>query len=124
MIFHFLNAVFSIGQEVERCYTPVTKSLVEPLNEEGQTQLYLMVKEYKDGLLSSWLAGSPKGAIVEVSSPEGTFFTNRFSNRKELYLFAAGTGFTPMVGVINWARRVIFNKWSVTLSTKRNVGLY
>ena len=75
-----------------------------------------MVKEYKNGLLSSWLAGRPKGAVVEVSLPEGTFLTNRLSSRKELYLFAAGTGFTPMVGVINWARKAIFNKWSVNIS--------
>lgn len=83
---------------------------MEPLSHEEQTCVYLMVKEYKDGLLSSWLAGRPKQSIVEVSSPEGCFQTNRLANRKELYLFAAGTGFTPMVGVINWARKVIIGK--------------
>lgn len=104
---HFI--LFS-DQEVVRCYTPISKSLVDPLSIEEQTRVYLMVKEYKDGLLSSWLAGRPKQAIVDISSPEGSFQTSRLSNRKELYLFAAGTGFTPMVGVINWARKVIIGK--------------
>ncbi|XP_034256976.1 cytochrome b5 reductase 4 [Thrips palmi] len=99
-------------QEVVRCYTPISKSLVDPLSTEEQTRVYLMVKEYKDGLLSSWLAGRPKQSIVEVSSPEGSFQTRHLANRKELYLFAAGTGFTPMVGVINWARKVIIGKFT------------
>lgn len=84
--------------------------MVETPTEEEETILYLMVKEYKEGLLSSWLARRPKQATVEVSSPEGTFRANCMANRKELYLFAAGTGFTPMVGVINWARKVIIGK--------------
>lgn len=99
-------------QEVVRCYTPICKSLVDPLSNEEQTRIYLMVKEYKDGLLSSWLAGRPKESIVDVSLPEGSFQTSRLANRKELYLFAAGTGFTPMVGVINWARKVIIGKFT------------
>lgn len=98
------------GQEVERCYTPICKSMVDLPTEEDQAHLYLMIKEYKDGLLSSWLATRSIDDIIEVSSSEGSFQTSCFTNRKELYLFAAGTGFTPMVGVINWARRIIIGK--------------
>ncbi|KAK3910947.1 Cytochrome b5 reductase 4 [Frankliniella fusca] len=98
------------GEEIERCYTPICKSMVEPQSEEDQTLIYLMVKKYETGLLSSWLASRSIDDILEVSSPEGSFQTSCLINRKELYLFAAGTGFTPMVGVINFARKIVIGK--------------
>lgn len=107
-----MNGLIDIaGQDVERCYTPISKSMVDPPSEEDQTLLYLMVKEYENGILSSWLAGRPVESVIEVSSPEGSFQTTCLANRKEIYLFAAGTGFTPMVGVINWLRKVTIGKW-------------
>ncbi|KAJ1522418.1 hypothetical protein ONE63_002705 [Megalurothrips usitatus] len=107
---HIRVRTFIEGQEVDRCYTPITRSLVDPPSEEDQTYIYIMVKEYKEGLLSSWLAKRPQESIIEVSSCEGSFRTSCLANRQELYLFAAGTGFTPMVGVINWARKLMKGK--------------
>lgn len=43
------------------------------------------------------------GDFVSVSSPEGNFKLSKLQEVEDLFLLAAGTGFTPMVNVLNYA---------------------
>ncbi|XP_054110189.1 cytochrome b5 reductase 4 isoform X20 [Callithrix jacchus] len=43
------------------------------------------------------------GDFVSVSSPEGNFKISAFQELEDLFLLAAGTGFTPMVKILNYA---------------------
>ncbi|XP_015456138.1 cytochrome b5 reductase 4 isoform X3 [Pteropus alecto] len=43
------------------------------------------------------------GDFVSVSSPEGNFKISQFQELEDLFLLAAGTGFTPMVKILNYA---------------------
>ncbi|XP_021793243.2 cytochrome b5 reductase 4 isoform X10 [Papio anubis] len=43
------------------------------------------------------------GDFVSVSSPEGNFKISKFQELEDLFLLAAGTGFTPMVKILNYA---------------------
>nr|XP_023506520.1 cytochrome b5 reductase 4 isoform X4 [Equus caballus] len=43
------------------------------------------------------------GDFVFVSNPEGNFKTSQFQELEDLFLLAAGTGFTPMVKLLNYA---------------------
>uniref|UniRef100_A0ABI7X7G1 Cytochrome b5 reductase 4 n=1 Tax=Felis catus TaxID=9685 RepID=A0ABI7X7G1_FELCA len=43
------------------------------------------------------------GDFVSVSNPEGSFKISQFQELEDLFLLAAGTGFTPMVKILNYA---------------------
>lgn len=43
------------------------------------------------------------GDYVSVSNPEGNFIISQLQELEDLFLLAAGTGFTPMVKVLNYA---------------------
>ncbi|XP_023602668.1 cytochrome b5 reductase 4 isoform X6 [Myotis lucifugus] len=43
------------------------------------------------------------GDFVSVSNPEGNFKISQFQELEDLFLLAAGTGFTPMVKILNYA---------------------
>lgn len=43
------------------------------------------------------------GDYVSVSNPEGNFKISQFQDLEDLFLLAAGTGFTPMVKVLSYA---------------------
>ncbi len=46
---------------------------------------------------------SPAGDALELSGPEGDFAEARLRDCRELVMFAAGTGFTPMAALIHAA---------------------
>nr|XP_048291754.1 cytochrome b5 reductase 4 isoform X3 [Myodes glareolus] len=50
-----------------------------------------------------YLKLSVTGDCVSVSSPEGDFKLSKLQEVEDLFLLAAGTGFTPMVNVLNYA---------------------
>ncbi|XP_041535434.1 cytochrome b5 reductase 4 isoform X3 [Microtus oregoni] len=50
-----------------------------------------------------YLKLSVTGDFVSVSSPEGNFKLSKLQEVEDLFLLAAGTGFTPMVNVLNYA---------------------
>ncbi|XP_052572004.1 cytochrome b5 reductase 4 isoform X4 [Peromyscus californicus insignis] len=50
-----------------------------------------------------YLKLSVTGDFVSVSSPEGNFKVSKLQDVEDLFLLAAGTGFTPMVNVLNYA---------------------
>nr|KAF6362715.1 cytochrome b5 reductase 4 [Pipistrellus kuhlii] len=43
------------------------------------------------------------GDFVSISNPEGNFKIAQFQELEDLFLLAAGTGFTPMVKILNYA---------------------
>ncbi|XP_065340374.1 cytochrome b5 reductase 4 isoform X1 [Cloeon dipterum] len=87
------------GVIVARSYTPIVPSLKS--YSYDCDSIYLMVKSYPDGALSSALCNlevEQKG--FEVSRPVGNFDARCLSDASRLCLIAAGTGITPMVRVI------------------------
>lgn len=49
------------------------------------------------------LFGSSAGDHISVSNPEGNFIKLQVEDVEELLLLAGGTGFTPMVKLLNYA---------------------
>ncbi|NWW48863.1 NB5R4 reductase, partial [Pedionomus torquatus] len=94
------------GTEVVKPYTPVLPSLPldfkEPSRHDG-AHLYLMIKIYSHGLFTQALDHLQIGDCISVSNPEGNFKKSRLHNLEDLFLLAAGTGFTPMVKLLNLA---------------------
>ncbi|XP_056290478.1 cytochrome b5 reductase 4 [Pseudoliparis swirei] len=90
--------------EVVRPYTPVDQDLAAASHHVSQeSDLYLMIKVYPDGVLTPHLNGLPVGGCVSVSGPEGPFSLRPLRDVTHLYLLAAGTGFTPMARLIQLA---------------------
>ncbi|XP_062395206.1 cytochrome b5 reductase 4 [Sardina pilchardus] len=92
--------------DVVKPYTPVDHTLLPdcPAAEgDSAHRLFLMIKVYPDGLLSSHVDGLRIGDALAVSSPEGPFSLRVLRGITHLYLLAAGTGFTPMARLIHAA---------------------
>ncbi|XP_030014189.1 cytochrome b5 reductase 4 [Sphaeramia orbicularis] len=90
--------------EVVRPYTPVDQTLSASSQRSAQdSDLYLMIKVYPDGMFTPHLNSLSTGDCVSVSGPEGTFSLRPLRDVTDLYLLAAGTGFTPMARVIQVA---------------------
>ncbi|XP_013879094.1 cytochrome b5 reductase 4 isoform X1 [Austrofundulus limnaeus] len=90
--------------EVVRPYTPVDQTLAAASHQSSQeSDLYLMVKVYPDGVFTPYLNNLQIGGHISVSGPEGTFSLRRLRDITNLYLLAAGTGFTPMARLIRLA---------------------
>ncbi|XP_073991975.1 cytochrome b5 reductase 4 isoform X2 [Rhodnius prolixus] len=122
-----LNATIK-GQVVERQYTPITNLVSQSSFPAGIT---LMVKSYPDGIFSSWLTSRKGNEIVNVSEPTGGFSVTFIAECTHLILIAAGTGFTPMVRIINWAlqpqkkitvKLLFFNKTEKDIIWKRELS--
>ncbi|XP_010187926.1 PREDICTED: cytochrome b5 reductase 4 [Mesitornis unicolor] len=94
------------GTEVVKPYTPVLPSLPldfkEPSCCDG-AHIYLMIKIYPCGLFTQALDHLQIGDYVSVSNPEGNFKKSQVQASEDLFLLAAGTGFTPMVKLLNFA---------------------
>ncbi|XP_052809804.1 cytochrome b5 reductase 4-like isoform X2 [Mya arenaria] len=91
------------GVEVVRSYTVVLPSLqpgCQDLRLEQGQALYLMVKVYPQGVLTPWLGTLKPGERIPISSHQGTFKSSQLQECSHLVMFAAGTGFTPMVRLI------------------------
>ena len=67
-----------------------------------EKDLTVTVKRLKGGLVSNHINDNIKaGAAVEVMPPEGRFFTKIEENhKKSYYLFAAGSGITPLMSML------------------------
>ncbi|XP_034052440.1 cytochrome b5 reductase 4 isoform X1 [Gymnodraco acuticeps] len=90
--------------EVVRPYTPVDQSLAAASHNSSQeSDLYLMIKVYPDGVFTPHLSSLHIGDCVSISGPEGTFSLRPLHDVTHLYLLAAGTGFTPMARLIQQA---------------------
>ncbi|XP_010153003.1 PREDICTED: cytochrome b5 reductase 4, partial [Eurypyga helias] len=92
------------GTEVVKPYTPVLPFLdfKEPSHHDG-AHIYLMIKIYFCGLFTQAFDHLQIGDYISVSNPEGNFKKSQVQTSEELFLLAAGTGFTPMVKLLNFA---------------------
>ncbi|NXH78353.1 NB5R4 reductase, partial [Hydrobates tethys] len=94
------------GTEVVKPYTPVLPFLPldfkEPSCHDG-AHIYLMIKIYSCGLFTQALDHLQIGDYISVSNPEGNFKKSQVQTSEDLFLLAAGTGFTPMVKLLNFA---------------------
>ncbi|KAL8186597.1 UNVERIFIED_CONTAM: Cytochrome b5 reductase 4 [Gekko kuhli] len=92
------------GTEIVKPYTPVTSSLVSNFKDPShndKTHIYFMIKIYPSGLLTPVLDCIRTGEYISVSNPEGIFIKPQVEDAEDLFLLAAGTGFTPMVKLLN-----------------------
>ncbi|XP_060937686.1 cytochrome b5 reductase 4 [Limanda limanda] len=93
--------------EVVRPYTPVDENLAAASQRSSQdSDLYLMIKVYPDGVFTQHLNNMHTGDHISTSGPEGTFTARPLRDVTHLYLLAAGTGFTPMARLIQLAQDV------------------
>ncbi|NXB48950.1 NB5R4 reductase, partial [Leucopsar rothschildi] len=94
------------GTEVVKPYTPVLPFLPldfkEPPRQDG-VHIYLMIKIYSHGLFTQALDQLQIGDNISVSNPEGSFKKSQVQTSEDLLLLAGGTGFTPMVKLLNFA---------------------
>ncbi|KAF6113356.1 cytochrome b5 reductase 4 [Phyllostomus discolor] len=94
------------GTEIVKPYTPVSDSLLSEFKDPvlpNNKYIYFLTKIYPAGLFTPQLDRLQIGDFVSVSNPEGNFKISQFQELEDLFLLAAGTGFTPMVKVLNYA---------------------
>ncbi|XP_025300666.3 cytochrome b5 reductase 4 isoform X1 [Canis lupus dingo] len=93
------------GTEIVKPYTPVSDFLLSELKEPvlNNKYIYFLIKIYAAGLFTPELDHLQIGDFVSVSNPEGNFKISQFQELEDLFLLAAGTGFTPMVKILNYA---------------------
>uniref|UniRef100_A0A8B9SEM2 Cytochrome b5 reductase 4 n=1 Tax=Apteryx owenii TaxID=8824 RepID=A0A8B9SEM2_APTOW len=94
------------GTEVIKPYTPLLPFL--PLNFKepschDSANIYLMIKIYSCGLFTQALDHLQIGDCISISNPEGNFKKSQVQALEDLFFLAAGTGFTPMVKLLNFA---------------------
>ncbi|NXR23451.1 NB5R4 reductase, partial [Cinclus mexicanus] len=94
------------GTEVVKPYTPVLPFLSLDFQEpprQDVVHIYLMIKIYSHGLFTQALDHLQIGDYISVSNPEGNFKKSKVQTSEDLLLLAGGTGFTPMVKLLNFA---------------------
>ncbi|XP_055458469.1 cytochrome b5 reductase 4 [Psammomys obesus] len=94
------------GAEIVKPYTPVSDSLHSDYKETAlppNKYIYFLIKIYPDGLFTPELDRLQIGDFVSLSNPEGNFEVSKLEKVEDLFLLAAGTGFTPMVNILNYA---------------------
>ncbi len=92
----YLTLKFSIeDKEVRRSYSLCSAPTLDNV-------LTIGVKRVKDGLVSNYINDTIKeGDCIEVMPPDGRFFaTIQPQNYKTYYLFAAGSGITPIFSIL------------------------
>ncbi|KAM3965655.1 cytochrome b5 reductase 4 [Aphomia sociella] len=90
------------GSEVVRSYTPVGEGWGSHDSSEIVAPLKLTVKKYDDGALSPHLTALNVGDSITLSGPYGNFQLQNLKSVKTIYLIAAGTGVTPMLGLLKF----------------------
>ncbi|MCB0568548.1 MAG: nitric oxide dioxygenase, partial [Phaeodactylibacter sp.] len=85
------------GEEARRAYSMCSS----PLDDH----IAVTIKQVENGLVSHYINNELKaGDSVEAMAPEGRFFTELDAdNRKDYYLFAAGSGITPLMSILRTA---------------------
>jgi len=86
--------VMQDGRELRRSYSMSSS----PLDD----QLVITVKKVVGGRVSTWLCEHLReGDQLEVSRPDGRFFNQlHHDKRRTYYLFAAGSGITPLMSIL------------------------
>ncbi|CAF3334669.1 unnamed protein product [Rotaria sp. Silwood1] len=90
------------GIIIVKPYTVVNKLNTNEQDSSSEHTIELLIKHYPDGLMSPTLHKLNIGNTMDMSSCEGTFDIQRIDMCQTLILIAAGTGFTPMIRIINY----------------------
>jgi cytochrome-b5 reductase len=91
--------------EITRSYTPVPVGYLTEAATASTTlcSIALLVKSYELGLLSKTITRPlPMGVALTVSQPKGDFTLAKLRNHSRIALLAAGSGITPMLGLIDY----------------------
>lgn len=91
------------GIEVVKPYTPVSQDLVMDSlqsTDSNGNYIYMMIKIYTDGSFTPHIDKLEIGDHASVSSPQGCFKMAQIEGVEDIFLVAAGTGFTPMVKLL------------------------
>ncbi|KAM9316615.1 cytochrome b5 reductase 4-like [Gastrophryne carolinensis] len=94
------------GVELVKPYTPVYQTLVPQSPQTSQASqknerfLYIMIKIYPNGSFTPLIDKMNIGDHILVSNPQGCFKTSQLDGIEDIFVLAAGTGFTPMVKLI------------------------
>lgn len=86
------------GSQLERNYTPVCG-----LDKKFSSDVNLLIKYYPDGIFSSWITSRKIGETVTIGHPVGNFSVSYLMKATHIILIAAGSGFTPMTRLVDWA---------------------
>ncbi|CAF2509728.1 unnamed protein product [Rotaria sp. Silwood2] len=100
-IYLLFLSLFHSGIIIVKPYT-VVKRLNDEQNSSSEHTIELLVKHYRDGIMSTTLQKLNISDTIDMSSYEGTFDIQRIDMCQTLILIAAGTGFTPMIRIINY----------------------
>ncbi|CAG9788715.1 unnamed protein product [Diatraea saccharalis] len=87
------------GSECIRSYTPVGEGWGPS---EDSSTLSLAVKKYVTGSLSPQLTTLKVGNRLTLSGPYGSFQLQKLKAVKRIFFIAAGTGITPMLGLLKF----------------------
>ncbi|XP_071998127.1 cytochrome b5 reductase 4 isoform X1 [Engystomops pustulosus] len=88
------------GIDVVKPYTPVSQDLLIDYIESDHSKkkyIYMMIKVYTNGSFTPHIDTLEIGDFVSISSPHGCFKMAQIEGMEDIFLVAAGTGFTPMV---------------------------
>ena len=92
--------------DLVRPYTPIPGSFAGESEKKGATDVsnlvHFLIKIYDDGQLTPDLNRVPVNEEVVMSVPDGDFNPSRLLDAQNVLLLAAGTGITPMLGVIDY----------------------
>lgn len=104
---YHIHIIYNIsGMKIGRSYTLMPPSMLDPYGDQEQEEgraIHLMIKYYSGGALSPLVTSASVGDSIKISNYDGTFDVQRLNNITHLILFAAGTGFTSMSRLINYA---------------------
>lgn len=90
------------GSECSRSYTPIGEGWSSSDTNDVYSALRFAVKRYDGGILSPHLTTLQIGDSIVLSGPYGNFQLNKLKSVKTLYSIAAGTGITPMLGLLKF----------------------
>jgi cytochrome-b5 reductase len=90
----------SLGTDVIRSYTPIPAKYNTKEAIASPLETLFLIKTYNIGTLTKYLKMKGSDEIVNVSTPKGSLDMNRIKNCTRFSMFAAGSGITPMISVV------------------------
>lgn len=102
---------FFTGEEISRSYTPIPSKFLPKNESSSPGDVCLMIKKYAQGMLTPIICSSKKGDVLELSNPLGSFEMRIIENKEMYLMIAAGTGITPLLGLLNCVLERRSRKW-------------
>lgn len=105
-LFVFLAPSSFAGTNITRSYTPVPKSYA-PISckqvADPNLYLYLLIKTYVNGALTTHITNNlPLAQDLLISHAKGNFKLQQIKDFNRIAVLAAGSGITPMLGIIDY----------------------